>query len=159
LIEYLVHNGLDINASAHAAVTPIHIAAHKGNIATVQTQVEFGANTTAVSQRGENALMMAAKEGHTGVVKLLLSKQTINVNTATAGGDTALHLAACKDRTAAAALLLQHGAGANALNDRGYSPLIVAAMSCSAEFVQLLVDAGADTTVQHRLGGTVLHCC
>jgi ankyrin repeat protein len=157
LIEYLVHNGLDVNAVTLKAVTPVHIAAQKGNKAALQTLIVHGASTTAVCERGENALMMAAEEGHTGVVQLLLSKQTTDVNTATAGGDTALHLAACKDRTDAAALLLQHGAGVNALNDRGFSPLIVAAMSCCAEFVQQLVDAGANTTVQHRSGGTVLH--
>jgi uncharacterized protein len=44
----------------------------------------------------------------------------------------------------------------NALDDRGCLPLTIAAVVSSAEFVKLLLDAGADTTMLHPLGGTVL---
>jgi uncharacterized protein len=66
-----------------------------------------------------------------------------------------------QDRTDAVALLLQHGAAVNVLNDKGYSPLKLAAAVCSDEFVQLLLDAGADLTENsaalHNAAGNSQH--
>jgi ankyrin repeat protein len=41
-------------------------------------------------------------------------------------------------------LILQHGADANAANDRGQTPLAGAAFKGYTEVAQVLVDAGAD---------------
>jgi uncharacterized protein len=62
-------------------------------------------------------------------------------------------MAACTDRTDAAALLLQHGAAVNILNNNGMMPLLFAALCSSAELVQLLLDAGAE----HPANATLLH--
>jgi uncharacterized protein len=152
LLEYLLRNGLGVDAATKQAVTPVRIAAQSGNRVAVQTLIDHGASTTAVNEGGGNLLMIAVREGHTDVMQLLLNSRSSNnqpavdVNATDADGDTALHMAACKDRTEVAALLLQHCAAVNAPNNRGYTPLALAAAVCSAEFVQLLLDAGADLT-------------
>jgi ankyrin repeat protein len=152
LLEYLLRNGLGVDAATKQAVTPVRIAAQSGNIVAVQTLIDHGASTTAVNEGGGNLLMIAVREGHTGVMQLLLNSRSCNnqaavdVNATDADGDTALHVAACRDRTEVAALLLQHGAAVNAPNNRGYTPVALAAAVCSAEFVQLLLDAGAELT-------------
>jgi uncharacterized protein len=45
----------------------------------------------------------------------------------------------------------------NALNSIGATPLVLAAAASGAEFVQLLLDAGADVAAQHPRELTVLH--
>jgi ankyrin repeat protein len=159
VLEYLLHNGLDVNAATVRAVTPMWVAAQEGKIVAVQTLLEHGASITAVDAQGENALMIAVRQGHTGVVKLLLSsggsssQPAVDVNAVSAKGDTALHLAACRDSTDAAALLLQRGASVTVPTEKGFTPLTIAAKGCSVEFVQLLLTAGAELTV----GSPALH--
>jgi ankyrin repeat protein len=163
MLEYLLHNGLDVNAATRRAVTPVCVAAEAGNTEAVQTLLEHGASTLAVNYRGDSVLMVAVELGQTSVVEMLLtrggmhSNQTVDVNATIADGSTALHTAACKDRIEAAALMLQHGADADKPTDLGITPLLVAASCSSAEFVRLLLDAGADVTAQYPAGATVLH--
>jgi uncharacterized protein len=115
-----------------------------------------------VHEGGENVLMVAVRAGHADIVKLLLcsggsiSQPAVDVNATTAAGGTALHIAACRDRTDAAALLLQHSAAVNIIDHISLAPLALAAANASAEFVQLLLNAGAAMPVQRR-GVTVLH--
>jgi uncharacterized protein len=161
LLEYLLHNGLSVSAATTQVVTPLCTAAQSGNIVAVQTLLQHGASARAVHEGGENVLMVAVRAGHADVVKLLLSSggssnQIVDVNATTAEGGTALHIAACNDRTDAAAVLLQHGATVDILDHSSLAPLALAALSSSAAFVQLLLDAGADIPVQ-RTGVTVLH--
>jgi ankyrin repeat protein len=97
LLEYLLRNGLDVNAVMLGAITPVCIAAQTGDIAAVQTLLEHGASLTAVTEHGYSVLMLAVQAGHTDVVKLLLSsggssgQPALNVNAATTEGSTALH--------------------------------------------------------------------
>jgi uncharacterized protein len=157
LIEYLVQNGVDVNAATREAVTPLRIALQMGNAAAAQTLLEHDADTTVVDTNGDNLLIEAVREGLYSVVEQLLHKQTIDVNATTANGGTTLHIAAFKDRTDAAALLLQHGAAVDTPAVNGSTPLLVAATFSSAELVQLLLDAGADVTARHIVGVTALH--
>jgi ankyrin repeat protein len=152
VVEYLVQAGLNVNAARHDGLTPVQVALEGGNKA-VQTLLEHGASTAAVDNGGHNLLAVVVGAGHADLVELLLCSASANnqlavdVNAADADGDTALHLAAHRDRTAAAAVLLHHGAAVNALNGIGAAPLVLAAAYASAELVQLLLDAGADFPV------------
>eukprot|EP00953_Heterococcus_sp_UTEX-ZZ885_P037180 19119-Heterococcus_DN1.PRE.2 len=152
MLQYLMRNGLNANTASHNAVTPARMAAEAGNTEAVQTLLEHGASATVVDSHGDNLLIVAVRQGHTDVVQLLLSsdssndQQALDVNAVNVDGRTALHIAASKDRTAAAALLLQHGAAVNAPDNNGYTALEFAAAHSSAELVQLLLDAGAELT-------------
>eukprot|EP00953_Heterococcus_sp_UTEX-ZZ885_P037182 19119-Heterococcus_DN1.PRE.4 len=143
VLEYLLRNGLDVNATNGEVLTAVMIAAKRGNTAAVQMLLEHGASTLIAHSRGRNLLMIAVEAGQAGVVELLLRLHTVDVNAASVDGHTALHIAASKDCTAAAALLLQYGAAVNTTAVNGATPLLLAAANASAEFVQLLLDAGA----------------
>jgi ankyrin repeat protein len=96
LLEYLLHNGLAVDAVTQEAVTPLHIAAQKGNAAALQVLLEHGASPAALNSHGQSLLMAAVKGKQTGMVELLLSKrlhslQHVDVNATAAEGDTALH--------------------------------------------------------------------
>jgi ankyrin repeat protein len=162
LLEYLLLNGLDVDAATHAAVTPVCVAALMGNTVAVQTLLDHGASTTAVDGHGDNLLRVAIRGGHNGVVQQLLSRRSkgqpvIGVKATTADGGTALHTAALTDCTDAAALLLHHGAAVNVSDSKGFTPLLIAAARSSAELVQLLLDADAETAALHHTGANVLH--
>ena len=162
LLEYLMRNGVGVDAATHEAVTPLQVAAQDGNTEAVQTLLEHGAGTTAVNFRGDNVLIVAIKGGHASVVKQLLSSggsssQPVDVNTRTAVGETALHIALYFSNVHVVAALLEHGAAVNMPDAKGITPLLAGAITASAQCVQLLLDAGADFTVQHSTGVTVLH--
>ena len=70
----------------------------------------------------ENALMKAADNNQTDVVRYLLNNGA-NVNKQNSSGDTALHFAFCSNSTDAMRILLQHGARKDIKNDRGYKPM------------------------------------
>jgi ankyrin repeat protein len=152
LLEYLVHNGLDVNAAAYNAVNPVSVAVKHGNTEAVRA-LEHGASTYIADKYGYNLLMVAVEAGQTSLVELLLnrvgmqSNQAVDVLATNADDGTALHVAASRDRAEAAVLLLQHGAAVNAPAVNGSTPVLVAAAYSGAELVQLLLDAGAELTV------------
>ncbi len=67
---------------------------------------------------------------------------------------TPLHYAVAADDTALAAYFLSRGLRPNARNEEGETPLIYGVQS--AAMVQLLVQAGADATLQDKAGNTAL---
>lgn len=71
-----------------------------------------------MTQYGESALMLAARPGHTAVVRRLIAAGS-NVNLRGEGeeGWTALHMAASSGHLGVVNELLRAGANANALND------------------------------------------
>jgi hypothetical protein len=82
-------------------------------------------------------------------------------------GDTALHMAAAGYRVQIAKKLIQMGAGVNAKNRRGQTPLHYSAAGgpgaptwdpeAQVAIIELLVSAGTDVDASDRLGVTPLH--
>lgn len=69
--------------------------------------------------------MWAIAEGHTEIVKLLIERNA-HVDHANINGDTALTLAAHRDRIEIVQLLFEHGANVNQTNINGDSALTLA---------------------------------
>jgi ankyrin repeat protein len=90
-------------------------------------------------------------------VLALLLRYGADVHAVDAEGATALHRAACNNRTAAVELLLQHGAAVDALHSSGVTPLAMAAAKGDVHCVQALLNAGADVSAMSSTGFTVLH--
>jgi ankyrin repeat protein len=121
ILEYLLHNGAHVNAPTRGSrVTPVCIAAIHGNAAAVQILLDHGASNTVVDADGDSLRCAAVRWGHARVVELLLSSR----NSSQPVGDV------------------------NTPAVNGSMPLLVAAACASAELVQVLLDAGADTTAR-----------
>ena len=141
----LIKAGASVSARCRLNCTPVYIASQTGHteiarllIRTVRTAAApWGADPVALVAtflnqaclQGETALMVAAEQGHTNCVALLLQNRA-SVNVKGDRGDTALHFAAktClgfdgQDVYDSMALLLAHGADIEATNSAGLTAL------------------------------------
>jgi hypothetical protein len=145
-MESLVVSAEDINAY-------LRESAIKGNVVEVQKWIAKGADVNWTEARYNNttALMTAASEGHTNVVKALLQGGA-DVNEKEARHEwTSLILAALGGHTDTVIALLGAGADVNAKDDRGWTALLRAADRGHTDTVKALLQGGADvTTIDKR---------
>ncbi len=100
---------IDVNKRyvRYGGKTPLHFACQLGNRDVVLLLLAKGANVQAVTERGFNALHVAAQFGHTGILQDLVSAG-IDVNAFISQvGTTALHEAAANGRQEATSKLLE----------------------------------------------------
>ena len=93
-----------------------------------------GAAVDAPNADGETPLMMAAKEGHNGVLQALLRARA-DVRAKDVGGNTALHHVSWSTGVAA---LLEAGAELGATNEQGSTPLAAATQRGATKVAQAL---------------------
>jgi ankyrin repeat protein len=95
----------------------------------------------------EYEFMAAAAQGNVARLKELAGK--VDVNARFGGdGDTALHRAAARGQVEAVKLLLERGAGVDAVDDEGTTPLVSAAYRGHIEVVKVLLERGAAVDAQ-----------
>lgn len=87
--------------------------------------------------------MMAAWQGHSETVKLLLSDNGANVNATRIDGVTALMLASENGYAKVVRLLLEAGADINAAKFDGATALMLASQIGNTEVVRILLNHGA----------------
>lgn len=105
-----------------------------------------------LDRAGENAMMLAALNGETALVKHLIDKDA-EVNKT---GWTPLHYAATTGQDEIVKLLLDHSAYIDAASPNGTTPLMMAARGGNITTVKLLLDEGADLTLKNQLGLTAI---
>ena len=79
-------------------------------------------------------------------------KRLLDVDMQDQDGDTPLHYAVKAEDGDSTAVLLDAGADMNKVNNRVYTPLLLATSLGYVELVKMLVDAGADTTIRRPSG-------
>ncbi|KAK7929418.1 hypothetical protein WMY93_005813 [Mugilogobius chulae] len=196
LVEELLDRGSQVDSSTKKGNTALHIASLAGQKAVVRLLVKRGANVNSQSQNGFTPLYMAAQENHLEVVRYLLENEG-NQSIATEDGFTplaialqqghnsvvslllehdtkgkvrlpALHIAARKDDTKSAALLLQNDHNADVQSKMmvnrttengksGFTPLHIAAHYGNVNVSTLLLNRGAAVDFTARNGITPLH--
>ncbi|XP_024311068.1 ankyrin-1 [Brachypodium distachyon] len=104
----------------------------------------------------QNALHLAASEGHLDCCKFLVEKSGLDVNSVTDTGVTPLFYAALERRVQVMRYLLDHGADPTMSEERGSVLLHNAAEEGYCEAVRLLLSKGVDVDpIDHR--GAPLH--
>lgn len=73
-IDYLLFNGQEDNPLMRHDFTPLMHAAEKGDVIKVQNHIYGGEDVNAFTEDGVTALMIAAKNGHIEIVRLLCEK-------------------------------------------------------------------------------------
>lgn len=130
--------------------TPLHWAAHDGDVAKVDALIRAHANVNARNRFGSTPLYEAALQGNTGIIKKLL-KARADPNVANEGGMTALMIVARTPDVEAAQALIKAHANVNAAeSSRGQTALILAAAQGQPEMVRVLLKAKADPEIRSK---------
>ncbi len=124
--------------------TPLHLAAHFGNLVAIQTLLSNGASHRAVSHNsnGNQPLQAAAAGRQVDAVGLLL-KAGADVEAPSEAGFTALHSAAASGDVRLTRMLLEAGAKVDRKAKGGKTPMELAVEADHAEVVEVLEAAAA----------------
>jgi len=113
LVSLLLARGANVNAVNGLGKTPLHIAAMKGRVATLDSLFGAGAALGAKDRLGRTAMHDAAMYDECDVIDWLVSKKA-DVNAPDENGDTPLHVAVLRYRSNATARLIERGATVDA---------------------------------------------
>ncbi|XP_063116745.1 ankyrin-2 isoform X35 [Cavia porcellus] len=151
-----VQSKMMVNRTTESGFTPLHIAAHYGNVNVATLLLNRGAAVDFTARNGITPLHVASKRGNTNMVKLLLDRGG-QIDAKTRDGLTPLHCAARSGHDQAVELLLERGAPLLARTKNGLSPLHMAAQGDHVECVKHLLQHKApvdDVTLDYL---TALH--
>ncbi|XP_053275302.1 ankyrin-2 [Pleuronectes platessa] len=159
----LVKRGGDVNAQSQNGFTPLYMAAQENHLEVVRYLLESDGNQSIATEDGFTPLAIALQQGHNAVVSLLLEHDTKGKVRL-----PALHIAARKDDTKSAALLLQNDHNADVQSKMmvnrttengksGFTPLHIAAHYGNVNVSTLLLNRGAAVDFPARNGITPLH--
>ncbi|XP_040217940.1 ankyrin-3 isoform X1 [Rana temporaria] len=160
VVKVLVTNGANVNAQSQNGFTPLYMAAQENHLDVVKFLLDNGASQSLATEDGFTPLAVALQQGHDQVVSLLLENDTKGKVRL-----PALHIAARKDDTKAAALLLQNDHNAdveskmvvNRTTESGFTPLHIAAHYGNINVATLLLSRGAAVDFTARNDITPLH--
>ncbi|XP_067373338.1 ankyrin-3-like isoform X29 [Channa argus] len=160
VVKELVTNGANVNAQSQNGFTPLYMAAQENHLEVVRFLLENNASQSMATEDGFTPLAVALQQGHDQVVSLLLENDTKGKVRL-----PALHIAARKDDTKAAALLLQNDHNAdveskmmvNRTTESGFTPLHIAAHYGNINVATLLLNRGAAVDFMARNDITPLH--
>ncbi|XP_050687549.1 ankyrin-2-like isoform X29 [Eriocheir sinensis] len=185
VVRELLQRGANVDAATKKGNTALHIASLAGQEEIVKVLVQHQALVNTQSQNGFTPLYMAAQENHDSVVRFLLANNA-NQSLATEDGFTplavalqqghdkvvavllendtrgkvrlpALHIAAKKDDTKAAALLLHTDHNPDVTSKSGFTPLHIASHYGNENIANLLIQRGADVNYIAKHQITPLH--
>ncbi|XP_039222598.1 ankyrin-3 isoform X41 [Crotalus tigris] len=152
VVKVLVTNGANVNAQSQNGFTPLYMAAQENHLEVVKFLLDNGASQSLATEDGFTPLAVALQQGHDQVVSLLLENDTKGKVRL-----PALHIAARKDDTKAAALLLQNDHNADVESKSGFTPLHIAAHYGNINVATLLLNRGAAVDFSARNDITPLH--
>ncbi|XP_032438093.1 ankyrin-2b isoform X19 [Xiphophorus hellerii] len=163
VVKILTKRGADINSQSQNGFTPLYMAAQENHMDVVRYLLENGGNQSIATEDGFTPLAIALQQGHNQVVSILLENDTKGKVRL-----PALHIAARKDDTKSAALLLQNDHNADVQSKMmvnrttengksGFTPLHIAAHYGNVNVATLLLNRGAAVDFTARNGITPLH--
>uniref|UniRef100_A0A671YAU7 Ankyrin 2 n=1 Tax=Sparus aurata TaxID=8175 RepID=A0A671YAU7_SPAAU len=151
-----VQSKMMVNRTTESGFTPLHIAAHYGNVNVATLLLNRGAAVDFTARNGITPLHVASKRGNTNMVGLLLDRGS-QIDAKTRDGLTPLHCAARSGHDTSVELLLERGAPLLARTKNGLSPLHMAAQGDHVDCVKHLLQHKApvdDVTLDYL---TALH--
>ncbi|KAK3511793.1 hypothetical protein QTP70_023189, partial [Hemibagrus guttatus] len=145
-------------ANRQTGETPIHYCARVGNVEVLQemlSNVTSQCLQTAINKQdkaGRSALLLAAEQGHTPVVKLLLENNA-RVDVFDESKQTPLHLAAASGQLDVCSSLLNLGADITATDIDEQTPLHLAAEHDHSDVVKLFLKCRPELATQPNKQG------
>ena len=158
LVRLLLDRGANLAAGGKNAITPLVLASGARDSAVVALLLARGARPESAKPEGYSALRSAVDARAPAVARLLLARGADpNERYSPPRKERLLHRAANQESLVIARVLLEGGADANLADDRGRTPLHVAAYGGDAGMIRLLVDHGARIDPLDESHWTPLH--
>ena len=168
-INVLLNAGADPNITddnGNACFHYLYYAAqHDCCTDVLQTIINHGADVNAINKLNNTTLMLACGKGNTDDINVLVNAGA-DTNISNVEGNTWLHHAAhgvCSKEVLQA--IICHGTDVNATNKCNQTSLMLACKDGGKDFVNVLLDAGADPNIADANSETSLHyaagndCC
>ncbi|CAF0977665.1 unnamed protein product, partial [Didymodactylos carnosus] len=162
VVKLLVKHHANINCQSQNGFSPLYMAAQENHLEVVKFLLVNGANQSLATEDGFTPLAVSLQQGHEKVVAILLENDSKGSKVRL----PALHIAAKKNDTKAAALLLQadsqpdlnyKGGFVNCTTKSGFTALHIASHYGNVEVAQLLISRGADVNYAASQNITPLH--
>lgn len=165
-IQATLDKGVSVNDANHYGMTPTMIAAQAGQLEILQFLISKGADINAYHHLEQcTALGFAAEEFRPEVVSVLLKAgaKLFFPEQITSNPMVKAVTRLPKDATErehqlqVLRMLLDAGGDVNSVDDKGRTPLMMAAETNNAEIVDLLLKNKADPNIKNQDGNTALH--
>jgi ankyrin repeat protein len=158
IVRELVDRGANISLAGRSGITPLAAAAYMGSEPIVELLIEKGADPKIMDETEKTAIVYAAGRGFPDIVTLLLD-HGVDINARYGNELTVLMWAAgysdeagTQDMEKVIKLLLDRGARLDDQDNRGRTPLMIAAELNHTVAVDLLLARGADKSLRDKQG-------
>lgn len=153
VIKLLIENGANVNGGNYSgAESPLTKAARYGYHGIVKYLLDKGADIEIRSQQGNTPLLYAAWEGKLEMIKFLVAKGA-DIQAKNYLNWNALMQACVEGHYSVAEFLVEKGSELNLIDEeKGVTPLMLAAWKCSEQIVRLLLKHGADKDIKDKKG-------
>jgi ankyrin repeat protein len=158
MVDLLIENNANLNATSKDGNTALHIAAEHGHRKLIKTLLNRRINSRTANLQGATALQLAVGTASDEATVPLLIKSRFDMDVQNVvTGNTALHLAVELKRPRIILFLIEKGANLNILNREGLTPLQLACKIDNCEAVSLLLERGAKLETRSSSNNTALH--
>ncbi|XP_033211045.1 ankyrin-3-like [Belonocnema kinseyi] len=159
IVEKLLNEKADINATNQNKENPLHIAIKHGRSKRiVSLLLKNGCDFNTKDSDGLNPLHLAAHIGNTAFVRILLKHNApIDDLTNNANRETALHLASRTGHLETIKCLLDKGANINAKTENEIGLTVLHHSSACGKTTKLLLDSGVNVNALDNLKSNALH--
>ena len=110
VVDALIHAGADVNMKDSKGCSLLHFACILGDVASVEILVEAGADVRDTDNETRTSLILAAMNGHTELVRYLVSLPEVDVNHRNSNRHTALQCARAAKHAGVCQVLIAAGA-------------------------------------------------
>ncbi|XP_078075331.1 CARD- and ANK-domain containing inflammasome adapter protein [Mustelus asterias] len=143
IIEYLLNKGAKVEVRDNKRQSPLHRAAVEGHLGAAKMLLQAGAHIYALDKESRSPLQLAAENSHFSMVKLMLKEEARNHKRK----KSFLHMAALRDESKLARIILQYGAPVDAKDEKNRTPLFHAISQGHLNTVKVLLEAGAKVNI------------
>ncbi|KAF1778865.1 Ankyrin repeat-containing domain [Phytophthora cactorum] len=143
VMTLLLVTGVDVDLRRSDGTTALHLAIASQHARAAKLLLDFDADAAVATNVGVTPLLLAAENGLSKLIKLLVKVAPQSVHTASNDGSNVLAIAAQVGQVEAVKMFLEAGVQVDLSNGAGRTPLMFAAGKDQVEAMKLLLAKGA----------------